>query len=168
MASDCGQIKSSSGQIFCTVFAWAAVIGMIVLMLVGANSIASANEYTKSSTQETCYILDSDQGKGCGRAGLNNKYFEYAALAIDKCGNDTILYSEYDACIAVEDAYEVGSEQSCQVLDCDEERFSLESLSYIKGNGQTELWCGIIFGCIALITAIVFSYGSWNKFKQQK
>ena len=163
--SECGQIKDPCAQKFCTAFAWAAVIGMIVLIVVGASSVASANAYTKSSTEETCYILDIVDEQGCGKSGQRG--YEYSALAIDKCGNNTILYSEYDECVGKEDVYEIGSEQSCHVLDCDEQKFSLSSLSFIKGNGQTELWCGIIFGVIALIMALVLSYGSYNKFKSK-
>ena len=156
MATDDEEECGPVGMCICVLFWWACFGSMIALIVEGQKAIDTSSEYGTSSTKETCYVLDIVDQIGCTKYG--DKVFEYTAIAYDKCGNLT-LYSEYDDCGKT--SYDIDSEQTCYVLDCDKQKFSFNTSTTVNTSGNVMLWW-IIFGIITLGFALCATYAAYK------
>ena len=122
------------------------------------------------STQETCIILSTfmdectDTNKDTSSRHLDHgRYgtlYDFEAIASNKCGNQTLLYYEYEKCNIKDEDFlmdiEIGSNHTCFVLNnCDQ--FSFRSFndyfheSPISGNITLSLGIGLLLCVICCI-----------------
>lgn len=101
----------------CGVMILLSLVCAVLLIYYGATGIETEMEWKNKITKESCLIIKKTEG-GCS---YGNTY-EYYALALDKCGNQTLSShcNEYDysdlGIIA-----DVGKEHDCYVIDCKDE-----------------------------------------------
>eukprot|EP01084_Bolivina_argentea_P069600 126610_1 len=133
------------------VFLWAGVASMIYLIWSGDDTMKSAGDYAKYSTEEDCYLIDYESE--------NCKYgtflFTYTAYAFDKCGNETLTSEHSSKC--VNEPYGLHEFKTCYVLHCEEERFTFTKPKDVESKGMVLLILGIVFGICALGLAVFFT-----------
>ena len=115
---------------------WLGVCG--IFLYFGITGIETANEWRDEATKETCFIIgryrddctydcrcttDADGDEDCSTCWGDE--YQYDALVIDKCGNQTISTVGPSTCDPPT-IYDTDKEYTCYVLDCHEEQFIFE------------------------------------------
>eukprot|EP01083_Nonionella_stella_P029326 80747_1 len=140
-----------------------------VLIWRGLSGLEQLQEMEKQTTSEHCFLIAYEQKEcqySCGeydKGTCDGKYYEYTAMAPDKCGNET-LYS-HESNVAQDDDCENGLSllkdiedpfHACKVWDCDDALFTFGEYDVTNHSGYTaEVVIGSIIGGMPVLCCLL-------------